>query len=191
MCEPMSIVSGVLAVTSAVAGGISARQQAKAQNEYNQIMAANYAKAAELNNQAAVKEYTEQSAAERIAQMQENEATAIQKQEARIEALRKQGTMLASSNSAGIALDLLLGDYERQYGANMQKLDTQKQNTAVNAELGLASYKDKAQNRINSQQGYTYMQSDNSAMNTIGTALGIGQGIVGAYGNYQNWKSKE
>ena len=187
----MSIVSGVLAVTSAVAGGISARQQAKAQNEYNQIMAANYAKAAELNNQAAVKEYTEQSAAERIAQMQENEATAIQKQEARIEALRKQGTMLASSNSAGIALDLLLGDYERQYGANMQKLDTQKQNTAVNAELGLASYKDKAQNRINSQQGYTYMQSDNSAMNTIGTALGIGQGIVGAYGNYQNWKSKE
>ena len=50
----------------------------------------------------------------------------------------------------------------------------------VGHELNLSSFKDKAQNRINSQQNYiTQGTSFNSGMNTLGTILGIGGAASG------------
>ena len=67
--ETMAMASFVIGAASSVASGVSASQQAKAQAQYQEEQAAEYARVNELNNKAAAQEYVEQSAAERMAQM--------------------------------------------------------------------------------------------------------------------------
>jgi len=78
MCDggtfSIPIASLLIGTASAVANGQAQAQQAQAQAAYQEAQAAEYARTAELNNQAAIREYTEQSAAERISQMQEQAA---------------------------------------------------------------------------------------------------------------------
>ena len=104
MCDggafSIPIASLLIATASAVANGQAQAQQAQAQAAYQEAQAAEYARTAELNNQAAIREYTEQSAAERISQMQEQAAASQQAQDVQKEMLQKKGTMLASTNAA-------------------------------------------------------------------------------------------
>ena len=196
MCDAIvPIASLVIGAASSIAGGAAQYQQAQAQAAYQEAQAAEYARAAELNNQAAVREYPEQSAAERISQMQEQATASQQAQEVQKEALQKQGTMMASTNAAGMALDYLMADFEREEAARKDSIRHQYEMNAVGHELNLSSFKDKAQNRINSQQNYVAQGSTfNSGMNTLGTMLGIGGAAVGAYDKwhkYQTAKGKD
>lgn len=196
MCDVIvPIASLVIGAASSIASGAAQHQQAQAQAAYQEAQAAEYARAAELNNQAAVREYTEQSAAERISQMQEQAAASQQAQEVQKETLQKQGTMLASTNAAGMALDYLMADFEREEATRKDSIRHQYEMNAVGHELNLSSFKDKAQNRINSQQSYIAQGSTfNSGMNTLGTMLGIGGAAVGAYDKwdkYQTAKGKD
>ena len=194
VCGPVSmgVASLVIGVASAIAQHMQTDAQMRSQNEYQKLQAEQYTKAARLNNQAAIQEYVEQSAAERIHQMQEQEATADAVAEQQKERLRNQGTMMASSNAAGVAMDLLMGDYARQEANNKERIRTQYANTAVNADTALVSYRNKAQNRINSQQDYVYTQHGSGAFaaNTLGTALAIGGAGIKAWGAYEDAKSK-
>lgn len=194
MCNPVvvPIAMMVIGTASAVAQHMQTDAQMRSQNEYQKLQAEQYTKAAHLNNQAAIQEYVEQSAAERIHQMQEQEAAADAVAEQQKERLRNQGTMMASSNAAGVAMDLLMGDYARQEAANKERIRTQYANTAVNADTALVSYRNKAQNRINSQQDYVYTQHGSGAFaaNTLGTALAIGGAGIKAWGAYEGAKSK-
>ena len=62
----------------------------------------------------------------------------------------------------------------------------------MNSELNLGAFKERAQNRINSQQHYVAPGSTySSGMNILGTALGIGGAAANAWGNYEKWKNKE
>ena len=69
----MAVASFVIGAASSVASGVSASQQAKAQAQYQEAQSAEYARVNDLNNKAAAQEYVEQSAAERMAQMQEQD----------------------------------------------------------------------------------------------------------------------
>lgn len=196
MCEAIvPIASLVIGAASSIANGAAQYQQAQAQAAYQEAQAAEYARAAELNNQAAIREYTEQSAAERISQMQEQEAASQQAQDVQKERLQKQGTMMASTNAAGMALDYLMADFEREEASRKDSIRQQYEMSAVGHELNLSSFKDKAQNRINSQQNYIAQGSTfNSGLNTLGTMLGIGNAAVGAYDKwdkYQTAKGKD
>lgn len=194
MCDggvfSLPIASLLIGTASAVANGQAQAQQAQAQAAYQEAQAAEYARTAELNNQAAIREYTEQSAAERISQMQEQQAASQQAQDAQKEMLQKQGTMLASTNAAGMALNYLMADYEREQANQKDRIRQQYEMNAVGHELNLASFKDKAQNRINTQQSYiTQGTSFNSGMNTLGTILGIGGSLVNAYDKYDKYNN--
>lgn len=198
MCGPMAIGITTLAigVISSVASYAQNEAQAQAQSAYQEAQAEQYLKAANQNNKAAQIEYVEKSAAERIGQMQEQKAAAEKVQDQQKERLRNQGTMIASSNAAGVAFDQLMGEYERQEANNKQRIREQYLNTAVNSELNLASFKRQTENRINSQQDYVYMDSSASAStyNAIGLGLGIaGAGLSGfnAYTDAQNKAGKE
>ena len=170
----MAVASFVIGAASSVASGVSASQQAKAQAQYQEAQAAEYARVNELNNKAAAQEYVEQSAAERMAQMQEQDKASRDAQEVQKEALQKKGEMLASTNASGLALDFLMADYERQ-----------------EADLNVNAYKDRAQNRINGQQNYISPGSSYSTgMNVLGTALGIGGAGATAYDRYWTAKNK-
>lgn len=191
MCEAIvPIASLVIGAASSIAQGAAQYQQAQAQAAYQEAQAAEYARTAELNNQAAVKEYTEQAAAERISQMQEQEAASQQAQDVQKERLQKQGTMMASTNAAGMALDYLMADFEREEASRKDSIRQQYEMNAVGHELNLASFKDKAQNRINSQQNYISQGSTfNSGLNTLGTMLGIGGAAVGAYEKWDKYQT--
>ena len=184
----MAIASFVIGATSAVASGIQSYQQSKAQQAYNEAQAEQYRKSYEQNSKAAAQEYANQSAAERVSQMQEKEKTSIEIQESQKEALQKAGTMMASTNAAGGTLNFLMNDYTRQEAQAKEKFRAQYDMNAVASDMAIQSYKNKAQNRIDSMSGYTYIDSGpNLGTTMLTTALGIGSSAVGAYDMYKKY----
>ncbi|WP_298996900.1 hypothetical protein [uncultured Desulfovibrio sp.] len=191
MCDggvfSIPIATMVIGTATSLASAEQQRQQAEAQSEYQSAQAAEYARASNLNNKAAVQEYANQSAAERITQMQEQAATSEKIQETQREALEKKGTMLASTNAAGGALTMLMADYDRQEGVRKDSLRQQYDMNAVSHEINIAGMRDKAQNRINSQANYV-SPGVNSPNTFLTTALGIGSAAVDAYGQHLKYK---
>lgn len=191
MGDPISIATLAIGAASAVASGISTIQQNKAQSAYNQAQAEAQKQAWEQNSKATAQEFADQTAAERVAQMQEKEKTAMEVQEAQKEALRKAGTMMASTNAAGGTLNILMQDYERQEAQAKETLRNQYAMQAVASDFAVHSYRNKAQNRLDSQTGYTYIDSgSNVGMTALTTALGIGQAGLNAYDTYHKYNTK-
>ena len=187
----MAVASFVIGAASSVASGVSASQQAKAQAQYQEEQAAEYARVNELNNKAAAQEYVEQSAAERMAQMQEQDKASRDAQEVQKEALQKKGEMLASTNASGLALDFLMADYERQEATRKDMIRENYEMSSAKSDLNVNAYKDRAQNRVNGQQNYISPGSSYSTgMNVLGTALGIGGAGATAYDRYWPAKNK-
>lgn len=193
MCDggvfSIPIASMVIGTATTLASASQQQEQAQAQAEYQAAQASEYARVSDLNNKAAVQEYVNQSAAERITQMQEQAATSEKIQETQREALEKKGTMLASTNAAGGALNMLMADYDRQEALHKESYRQQYDMNAVSHEINIAGMRDKAQNRINSQANYVSpgVSSSNSFLTT---ALGIGSSAITAYGYYDKYKNK-
>ena len=177
----MAVASFVIGAASSVASGVSASQQAKAQAQYQEAQSAEYARVNDLNNKAAAQEYVEQSAAERMAQMQEQDKASRDAQEVQKEALQKKGEMLASTNASGMALDFLMADYERQEA-------TRKDMIRENYEMS------SAKSDLNGVYGLQIYISPGSSYSTgmyvLGTALGIGGAGATAYDRYWTAKNK-
>lgn len=189
MCDAatVGIASLVIGTASAVAQGAAQAQQAQAQQQYIEAQSAEYARVADLNNKAAIREYTEQSAAERVAQMQEQAQASQQAQDIQRDMLRKQGTMMASTNASGMSLNALMADYEREEGLRRDNIRQQYAMQSAGHELNLSALKDRAQNRINSQQSYVAQGSSYSGgLNALGTVLGIGSAGLNAWGLYHD-----
>lgn len=193
MCDggvfSIPITSMLIGTASTLAGAEQSRQQAEAQASYQSAQAAEYARVSDLNNKAAVQEYANQAAAERITQMQEQQATSEKIQETQREALEKKGSMLASTNAAGGALNMLMADFDRQEAVRKDSFRQQYEMGSVGHETNIASMHDKAQNRINSQASYIApgVSSSNSFLTT---ALGIGSSAVTAFGQYDKYSTK-
>lgn len=188
MCEPATLfgaASFALGLVSSVANMAGQSQQAQAQAAYQEAQAAEYARAAEMNNRAAIQEYVSQTAAERTKESQEKQSASQEAQAVQREALEKKGTMLASTNAAGGALNMLLADYDRQEGLAKDNIRHQMEMNAVDHDINVATYKDRAQNRINSQQNYIAMSTP-QPNTTLGLALGIGQA---AFQGFNTWNA--
>lgn len=190
MCEittALSVATAVMGGLGTVAQAVSANQQMQAQAAYQEAQAREYARAAELNNQKAIREYEEQSAAESIKEMQENAAASREKQDIQRDMLQKRGTMLASTNAAGMALDYMLTDYGRQFGTQMDKVSEQSAFNAQAHAVNKATYQRQAQNTIDSQQSYIAPSVSSGGASAIGTALGIGSSILNGANMYMKY----
>lgn len=177
-----------ISAVSAVASGVQQHQQMKSQQRYNEAQAENYRKTVEANNKQTAIEYADKMAAERVNQMQERKKTAQQIQQTQRESLQKSGTMMASTNAAGGALQFLMDDYTRQEAISKQAFRDQYQMAADSSNIAIDAYQKKAQNQMDSQSGYTYMDSGGGLASLgISTALQIGGAAVGAYGQYKSW----
>lgn len=188
---PMAIAVASFAITaaSAVATGIQSIQQGKAQAAYQNAMAEQYRQSHEQQSKAAAQEFANQSAAESVQLMQEKEKASLGVQKAQEEALQKAGTMMASTNAAGGTLNFLLNDYTRQEAKAKEDFRIQYDMATEASAFSMEAYKNKAQNRLDSRQSYTYIDaSPNYAMIGTQMALGIGKGATSAYGNYQTWE---
>jgi parvulin-like peptidyl-prolyl isomerase len=189
----VGIASLVIGLASAAASYMQGEAQAASQKKYAEAQAEAHQEAARLNNRAAIQEYNEQSAAERISQMQEQEAASSEIQRQQAEGLKAQGTMLASSNASGMALEMMQQDFARQELWNKERIRQNYLNTAVKADASLSSLKMKTENRIASNsQPYTYMDDSASqhTWNTVGLALNIGKAGINAYDKYSTAQGK-
>lgn len=184
----LSLASLAIGTASTVASYAGQQQQASAQEAYQAAQAAETTRINELNNQAAVREYVEQSAAERIKQMQQQESAAMETQKIAQESARKQGTMLASTNAAGGALASLMADYERAAMQQKELVRKQYQYGVTESAINLNAYRDRALGRINSQS--SYIAAPVSQPSGLGLALGIGSSALGAADKYYRYKDK-
>ena len=186
--EEVSVGIGATALASMIIGAagtavsaVGQYRQAQTQAAYQEAQAREYNRAAELENQAAIRDYTEQSAAERIRQMQERDAASREAQATQREALRKKGTMLASSNASGMALEYLMADYGREEASQKERIRQDYEAKAVNSSLAVRNLRSQAQERTGTRRANVRSGSSySSGLSALGTALGIGKTVVGA-----------
>ena len=194
MCDPtgMLITSLAIAAASAVANDMGQREQAKSQADYQKAQQAAHNKAAMQNAENAIKEQNEQTAAERIQQMQQNDAASSELIKNQRDFLQKRGTAVASSPyGAGLSFDALMADFDRTLAQNSDVVKEQLRMQGVAADINAKGYQDRANSRITSQQGYipapitqpntlaNVLGFAGSAMNTINTATNYGQHAPG------------
>lgn len=185
-------VSLAIAAASAVAQDQGQRAQAKSQADYQKAQQEAHNKAALQNAQAAIKEQNEQTAAERLQQMQNNEAASSEIQKNQRDFLQKRGMAVSSSPyGSGLSFDALMADFERSLAMNNNVVQEQLRMQGISADTNIRGYRDRAQSRIDSQQGYTPAPINQpntlasalgfagSAMNTFNTATNYGQHMPG------------
>lgn len=180
------LASLAIGAASAVTSYVGQQQQASAQAAYQSAQAKEYARVNELNNQAAIKEYTEQSAAERIKQMQEQAAASTETQNIQRKPFREKGTMLASTNTAGMALDALMADYDPQRSGARRACAPTVRVRRAGFGIALSGLRDRTQNRLDGQQNY--VAAPISKPSGFGLALGIGSAALDGYTTYKKYR---
>ena len=186
MCEPVSIITGVLAVAGAVAGHMQQQSAADAQVKNQEAMMDATNAAMMQTAKSAITEQIEQSAADRIGQAQEQQKTAIDKQLLQKETLEARGTAMASSQAAGGALNALIRDYNRTEAQKQSIQDQQMKMQGAQHDMYVSSRRDATESRIKGQQGY--VPSSVTGPSWLATGLGIGSGIMSGVNQYQKTK---
>ena len=177
----MALTSLVIGAASTAVSAVGRHRQAQVQAEYQAAQAKEYNRVAELENKAAIRDYAEQSAAERINQMREKEAASRELQAAQKEALQKKGSMMASTNASGMALEYLMADYNREEAARKDGIRQNYEASAVNSNVAIQNMRNQARDktgirRANVQAGSSY----SPGLNALGSVLGIGKSVTGA-----------
>ena len=133
---------GLSAVTAGV-GYVSQQQTAAAQLDAQQKNINNNAKAA---NTAMIQSVEDLQARE----LQERAATALRVDNAKTRTMQAKGTALASSDSAGLSLNALMSDYDRQYQTYADAQYTQLGYTTEQLGRQREGFYSQAESRINS-----------------------------------------
>lgn len=119
MCEPTTIAMTAMAVAS-TAYGI---HESNTQQNYAEAVAKQNA---EMQNAAAAENYKLQNRQLNLQQLQENEATALQKHQQRLAVQREVATARVAAGESGVSglsIDSLFADIIRQGANNMTTLD--------------------------------------------------------------------
>lgn len=189
MCPmTMTAISMAVAAASAIASHRQQEQQAKAQVNYQEAQGKAHNEAIVQNAKNAIREQTEQSTAERMAQMQTQEATGQKMFDLQTERLKAQGEAAASSRAAGTAFDMLMADYNRVQAQKKGILAHQREMSGVQSDLAVQGLRDKADSRLNSQQGF--IASSVSRPSWGITALGIAGNAADKTASYTLAKKK-
>ena len=188
MCPPVLLaVSLAISAASAIASSQAQNAEADSQRKYQEAQMRANNEAAVQNANAAISEQIEQTAAERMQQMQQGDAAAREKQKIQADYLQKKGAAIASSpNGAGLSFDSLLADYGRAYAMNNDVVDEQLRMQGVSADTNVKAYYDRATNRIASQQGYIPSPIKGGS-SFLTSALGFGSDVLGAYNAKTNF----
>lgn len=191
MCElGTALLASSLAISlaSGVAGHMAQQAQADAQMQYQTALGNAHNQAALNNANSAIREQVEQSAAERTAQMQEQEATRQELFNLQVERLKAQGEAAASSEAAGTAYDMLMNDYRRTEAQKQDVLKEQLKMQGVQHDFTVSGARDRADSRIKSQSGFVAAPVSYPSWGL--TALGIGGDMAGKGLSYYNSNKK-
>lgn len=169
---PMFSASLAMSVVQGVMGYVGAQQQADAQ--YDAQVANQTA-----TRQAAITDMVAQGDDINQRGMQERASTALNVNNARLQAMRVASTANASSEAAGMSVDMLMSDYDRQYlnyaDAQMMQLGWGEEQLTRSREALTAQ----AQGRINSVPSTPVVYPGLG-----GTLIGIGASGLSAFNTY-------
>ena len=179
MCEPVSIVTGIIsAVTAITSTAISIDQENKAIEAQNQ---------ANIHNaNIAIQEANDLSKQEGIAEQNEQKAAAEQTMQLKRDNMQKSATARASSQAEGNASHLVANEYARMFGNDtsviQQNLNMSKQQHNMARDMYIKT----AQNQIAGMQD---IKPSNRALGY--TALGINLASAGLKGYNKYDSSKD
>lgn len=173
MCDLVSasIASGVLSSLSIVSDTIGTimgeKEKAERVNEANYITAQN-----------AIEEQLDNSNKEGIKQQKEKANLSDKKLSLKIDNLKKESDLVASSNASGNAYDNVLRSQSIIDGNNMSSIDKDFAMIDLNSNLNRQNYKQQAQRKIGSLQEYT---PKNTGLIIFDSALKIGSSMLNTY----------
>jgi hypothetical protein len=183
----MFAASLAMSALGAGASYMDAQGQVKSQAAYQEAQMKAHNDAMMQNAKNAIDEQVEQTAAERMQQMQESQSAARQMQVDQKEFLEKRGTAMASNPyAAGASFDALMADYERSRAFNRDVTKEQLDMQGVAHDVAARSYRDRAQTRIDSQQGFIPAPI-NSGASIWTSALGLGSSALKSYNKATNY----
>jgi len=175
MCDPTMMFAASM-VTSALQVGtqyIGQQQAAEAQRDYQE-------KRYEATREAANEAYIREVEAENQRLVEEGEAVAAKQQEVQREKIEKQGTAIAASEGAGMSLDALLADFERQEARYRDSLMQTRENRERQSDRRKEGSRAKAINRTNQ-----VMPQPVSSPSALGAGLKLAGAGLQAYDTYQ------
>ena len=188
MCDITMGLGLALSAVSAIAQQRASSEAASQQAAYQEAQMKAHNEAIKQSAQNALKEQVEQTTAERIQQMQEAQSAAREQQRHQTEYLQKKGTALASSpHGAGLSFDMLMDDYGRAYAVNTDVTREQLEMQGVGHDTSVRGYRDRAQSRLDSQQGYIPAPIENGGSNLLVNALGFTGDALGMYNAHTNY----
>lgn len=188
MCDITMGLGLALSAVSAIAQQRAAAEAASQQAAYQEAQVKAHNEAIKQSAQNALKEQVEQTTAERMQQMQEAQASAREQQKHQTEYLQKKGTAMASSPyGAGLSFDMLMDDYGRAYAVNTDVTREQLEMLGVSHDTSVRGYRDRAQSRLDSQQGYVPAPIENGGSNMLVNALGFAEDALGMYNAHTNY----
>ncbi len=173
MCDLVSasiaggILSSISIISDTVGTIMSEKEKAERVNEANYTSAQN-----------AIDEQLNNSNQEGIKQQKEREKLSDKKLSLKIDGLKKESDLIASSNASGNAYDNVLRNQSIIDGNNMSGIDKDFAMIDLNSNVNRQSYKKQAQRKIGSLQEYT---PKNTGLIIFDSALKIGSSMLNTY----------
>ena len=170
MCEPVSIVTGVIAAVGAISGAV-----AEANQEKKAIEAQNRANVHNANM--VIEEANDLSRQEGLQQQQERKQSAEQGFKAKINNMQQAATAEAGSESEGLAARLTSNEYSRMLAQDNSLMEANLRMQESQHNMARSMYMKSAKNQI---AGFKDIKQSNAAARWTGTALDIGSIAMGS-----------
>lgn len=170
MCEPVSIVTGIIAATSAIVGAVGAQEQEK-----TAIEAQNRANVHNANM--VIEEANDLSKQESLQQQQERKQAAEQGFKAKINNMQQTATYEAGNMSEGLAARLTSNEYARMAAQDNSLMQANLRMQESQHNMARSMYMKSARNQI---AGIKDIKPSNKAALWTSTALDIGSAVMGS-----------
>lgn len=170
MCEPVSIVTGIIAAVGAISGAV-----AEANQEKKAIEAQNRANVHNANM--VIEEANDLSRQEGLQQQQERKQAAEQGFKTKINNMQQAATAEAGSESEGLAARLTSNEYSRMLAQDNSLMEANLRMQESQHNMARSMYMKSAKNQI---AGLKDIKQSNAAANWAGTALNIGGIAMGS-----------
>jgi hypothetical protein len=186
MCDATSIVMGALGGLQALTGFAGQSQAAQAQQEYQEQLVAQREAQMAQNRALALQAYQHKVAQEQMLQRQADASATQALEDSAVQAAQAKATARVSAGEAGVAgvsLEQLLADFDRQEALYRHSVQTQRGWELDQSAVNMEGYRQEAQSRIASVAPYVAAPVQMPSM--LATGLQIGSSAFGAYDNYQ------
>lgn len=170
MCEPVSIVTGIIAAVGAISGAV-----AEANQEKKAIEAQNRANVHNANM--VIEEANDLSRQEGLQQQQERKQAAEQGFKAKINNMQQAATAEAGSEAEGLAARLTSNEYSRMLAQDNSLMQANLRMQESQHNMARSMYMKSAKNQI---AGFKDIKQSNAGAKWAGTALNIGSIAMGS-----------